>query len=307
MKCKIYVYTAFVTCSHLYVKGRILKNEPPISKHSHGVLSSLFHTILRALSREVSNAKVTVSIGDIRYDITTDDEGYYEVFENIEDQIISSDTIQVDYLIKSHKVQTACNLNSLQSDVPVGIISDIDDTAMVTGVKSFFKIRLLINTIFINPFRRKPIQNAGEAFHLLSKNVSGKGPVIYLSNSPWNLYDYLKTFLQHNNFPSGIILLRDMGWNALKKKSIVEMNKFVELERILVAFSETNFILIGDTGEYDFDIYTTIANKYPDRILKIIMNKAGNKGNENRIQAAIDNNNVNSDIQLVNGYKKLNI
>jgi len=283
------------------VKGRILKDSPLLIKPT-GIFSSLIYTVIRAFSREIKFLPVKCIISDITYDVMTDDEGYFEIFENIEAQNLKAGIIEIsaNYKSRSNKIETP--LDDLSSGVPIGIISDIDDTIMVTGVKSFFKIKVILNTLFLNPFRRKPIEAAADAFHLLSNRVNGKGPIIYLSNSPWNLFIYLKTFLEFNSFPEGTLILRDMGWQLLKSKTIEERNKFIEVEKILVAFSDTNFILIGDTGELDFDIYQALEKKYPFRIEKIILNKAGNRKKEKMLEEYIKNN---PKYKMLTGFTKV--
>jgi len=283
----------------LYVKGRILRDSPFLIKPTHGIFLSLIHTAIRALSREVKCHPVTCLIGDKNYEVETDKEGYFEIFENIESQVITSNTIKISAYYKNESNSVLAHIKELSSEVPVGLISDIDDTLLVTGVKSFFKIKVVLNTLFLNPFRRKPIEAAAEAFHLFTKTVNGKGPIIYLSNSPWNLFIYLKTFLGFNGFPDGTIILRDMGWQLLKSKEIAQRNKYIEIEKLLKAFSETNFVLVGDTGEIDFDIYKEIEAKYPDRILRIILNKAGNRKKEKMLsQYVVDH----PKFQVVEGF-----
>ncbi|MDF1698990.1 MAG: App1 family protein, partial [Saprospiraceae bacterium] len=163
--------------------------------------------------------------------------------------------------------------------------------------------KMLFNTAFVNPFRRKPIENAAEAFHSLLSKSEGQSPMIYLSNSPWNIFDYLQAFLIHNAFPVGELILRDMGMQLLKSRRIIEYNKYVELEKLLLAFGDTTFTLIGDTGELDFDIYKAIYEKYPDRIERIILNMAGNSRKVAEAKEYGKLNKINVDI--VNGYANI--
>ena len=289
-KLHIQVYTSFVTRTHLYVKGRILKDSPLLIKPTHGIFSSLIYTLIRAFSREIKFLPVQCIVSGATYEVVTDDEGYFEIYDNIEGKDVEACVAEISARYKHRSNKIDVPIDDLTSDVPVGIISDIDDTIMVTGVKSFFKIKVILNTLFLNPFRRKPIEAAADAFHLISNQVEGKGPVIYLSNSPWNMYTYLKTFLEYNGFPEGTLILRDMGWQLLKSKSIIQRNKFIEVEKILIAFSDTNFILVGDTGELDFDIYQELEGKYPERVKQVILNKAGNRKKEKMLEKFVKDN-----------------
>jgi len=284
MKLHIHTFTAFITESHLYIKGRILRDGPIMDNDRRGVLSSLLVVALRSMSREIENVQISIDLDGHHYQTITDCEGYFEVFEEIShlDFGLLYASITAEYM----DVKTA-DIHLVKKQVftaSIGVISDIDDTIMMTGVKSFFKSRVLINTLFLNPFRRKPIKGAAVAFRKLAgRSSTDHGPIIYLSNSPWNLYEYLTSFLKHNEFPEGILILRDMGIQLLKSRTIAQRNKFVEIERILMAFSNQKFILVGDTGELDFDIYIAIKERYPEQITQIILNKAGNKKKESMI------------------------
>ena len=301
---KIQVYVSFVTASHLYLKGRVLKNRFPRSFMNQGPISSLFNTILRARSRELPNTPVSCLFGDHTFDVVTDSEGYFEIFYNITELKLIPKQITIRGDVKGTKIEFCRILRTYQYDVASGIISDIDDTIMVTKVRSFFKLRLLFNTVFINPFRRNPIENASEALHSMLAKNEGQTPIIYLSNSPWNIYDYLQAFLLHNTFPVGELILRDLGFQLLKSREIVEYNKYIEIEKLLIAFGTTNFILIGDTGELDFDIYKAILEKYPDRIEQIILNNAGNEKKIVEVEEYVKTTQIDK-IRIVNGFEDL--
>jgi len=297
----IQIYTSFLTSSHIYVKGRVLKNRFPMSFVNQGPISSLFNTILRARSKELPNIPIRCGFGDHVFDVVTDCEGYFEIFHNISTFQSIPKKIKIEGEFKGENIVFERPLSSYLYDVPHGIISDIDDTIMVSKVKSLFKLRLLINTVLINPFRRKPIENAAEAFHKMVLNTEGQSPLIYLSNSPWNIYDYIQAFLLHNSFPVGEVLLRDMDFKILKYRDITEYNKYIEIEKLLIAFKDTTFTLIGDTGEKDFDIYKAILEKYPDRIDRIILNNAGNQKKISEVNKYLINAEFKN-IEIINGY-----
>jgi len=302
MKFYIHTYTCFLTCSHLYVKGRILRDAPIESKLGDGPILSLIRTAFRSMSREISDVEVSLLIDDLSYTTKTDKEGYFEFYENIEAHSLVSSIVSLTATKSKHIIQSEVSVKNLEIEGGHGIISDIDDTIMVTGVKSFFKLRLIFNTLFLNPFRRKPIESAALAYQAISNRDNNNGPIIYLSNSPWNIYEYLKSFLEHNHFPIGIVMLRDMGIHLFQKRMIIEYNKYKEIVKMLNAFSSTSFILIGDTGEKDFDIYVEVQKNYPERVLKIILNDAGNSKKRKIIDRYNEDNSNQMKVEVVNGF-----
>ena len=300
----IQVYISFVTASHLYIKGRILRGRSPMSFPDQGPLSSLFNTILRANSRKLPNTPISCVFGDHIFVVVTDSEGYFEIFHNITHFTFIPKKVTIRGVVKGEEIEFDRILRTYQYDVGHGIISDIDDTILVANVRSFFRLKLLFNLIFINPFRRKPIEHASEALHNMLDKSEGQNPMIYLSNSPWNIYDYLQAFLMHNAFPIGELILRDIGFQLLRSREITEYNKYLELEKLLIVFGETKFTLIGDTGELDFNIYRAILEKYPERIEQIILINVGNKQKIAEVEDYIKNTEINK-IRITNGYNDL--
>src|SRR5690606_12756889 len=66
-----------------------------------------------------------------------------------------------------------------------GVISDIDDTILHTGVTSFLKWRVLKNSLFRNAYDRISFEGSPQLFRALhlGKDGYGKNPIFYLSNS----------------------------------------------------------------------------------------------------------------------------
>lgn len=301
----IQVYTAIRTSCHIHIKGRLLANAAAVSKSTDNYLKSVWVSFIRAYSRELKHTNISLVIADKRIDLLTDNEGYFEFFS---ENIISSTPTKkatLEAVVKGKKKILDFELRSFLQDVPLGIISDIDDTILITRVRSFFKLRMLLNTILINPFRRKPIEAAAKYYSRLLADVEGDGPIIYVSNSPWNMNDYLRSFLQFNGFPEGELMLRDFGLQMLRKKKPLQFqNKYLTITRMLMVFPKTKFILIGDSAEKDYDIYTKIQFEYPERVDRIIIIKAGNVKNENRIEQNIGNLQDQS-VTVVNGFDEL--
>lgn len=112
--------------------------------------------------------------------------------------------------------------------------------------------------------------------------------MFYLSNSPWNMYQYLKLFLDFNKFPKGPILLRNFTTPFDRNLKPEKPHKQKEIINILKTYPDLKFILIGDSGEHDASIYTEIAVQYPERILAIYLKSVKHKRQMNRIRSIVD-------------------
>lgn len=154
------------------------------------------------------------------------------------------------------------------SSAGVSVISDIDDTIKISEVTD--KKNLLANT-FLKPF--EVASGMAEAYDRLA----GTGAVFhYVSSSPWQLYPALREFMDASEFPRGsfhlkLFRLEDESFLNLFKSSLE--SKPLIIETLLDAYPQRVFILIGDSGEHDPEIYGEIARQYPERIQHIYIRK----------------------------------
>src|SRR5690606_983756 len=99
---------------------------------------------------------------------------------------------------------------------------------------------------------------------------SEKRPLFFISGSEYNLYDLLVDFCDHHKICKAPFLLRDLGMNTEKWfKTDTENHKLRYIEEIFDLYPRLDFILIGDSGQKDPEIYRTVAEKYPGRVKAI--------------------------------------
>lgn len=170
----------------------------------------------------------------------------------------------------------------LVSPEGVSVISDIDDTVKKSEVLD--KSELLANT-FLRKYEAIPgmaavyrkWEEAGASFH-------------YVSLSPWQLYPSLAEFIKEQNFPLGSFHLRTF---RLTNKTVLhilgkpEWLKPEAIEEILSRYPKRKFILVGDSGEMDPEVYGEVARKHPDQIVHIaIRNVTGQTADDSRYKTA---------------------
>ena len=139
-----------------------------------------------------------------------------------------------------------------------GLISDIDDTIVSTHVTR--KVRMLLTVALTSARTRKPFPGVASFYRALHAGVN---PVFYVSKSPWNLYAPLVEYLELQRFPRGPLALRDFGLRMPKN------HKTRAIEEILATYPELRFVLSGDDGEDDPEIYAAIERRFPGRIIAI--------------------------------------
>lgn len=158
----------------------------------------------------------------------------------------------------------------------VSVISDIDDTIKDSQVTD--KKQLLINT-FINEF--KPIKEMSTWYNQLASSADNVA-FHYVSSSPIQLYPALKEFMDKAQFPLGSFHLREgTSWNHLiARDGDSETHKKTQIERLIHAFPKRQFILIGDSGEADPEIYADIMRRYPKQIRYIAIRNVTQEDNQ---------------------------
>jgi len=234
------------------------------------------------MTDEVRHRPITITSGNIVERSTTDAEGYFEVsLSNVEIREVT--------VVTEGSASVAYTSLQIPSNAEFGVISDIDDTILSTGVASRFKWRLIFNTLFKSPWRRRSFEHSSELYNALNKGKKGAlRPVFYISNSPWNIFDYLSDYLVFQKFPKGVLLLRDINITWFKKKTIEQQNKYNEIIKVLDNTVNMPFILIGDSGEIDMDIYHSVYQKYPDRVKAIYIRDIHNSKRRDQILALLD-------------------
>jgi len=146
----------------------------------------------------------------------------------------------------------------------VSIISDIDDTVKRTDVHC--RRSLLANT-FLREFQ------AIEGMAELYREWSAQDAMFhYVSSSPWQLYRPLSEMFSASGFPPGTFHLRSfrLHHHMLRRLLLIRRRgKTAAMHALLRAFPQRRFILVGDSGEFDPEIYAGLARRYPGQIASI--------------------------------------
>ncbi|MFK7936934.1 MAG: phosphatase domain-containing protein, partial [Saprospiraceae bacterium] len=170
-----------------------------------------------------------------------------------------------------------------------GVISDIDDTVLRSYVTSPLMSKTAYYTFFKSAKSRMSFAGAPELYRALRKGSDGnrRNPIFYVSNSPYNLFDFLMAFLETAKLPLGPIMLRDFGLFKQRDPNL-KSEKYENIAHILRAYPDLPFILIGDSGEKDADIYQDITRNFPNRIQAIYIRDVQSKRRAKRIKVLID-------------------
>jgi phosphatidate phosphatase APP1 len=151
------------------------------------------------------------------------------------------------------------------------VISDIDDTIMHTGVAN--KLGMLWRLFVEGAESRVAFPGVAALYRALHAGVSGHeaNPILYVSRAPWGIYGVLEEFFKLHGIPVGpVLFLREWGvsWRSpLPRKA--EDHKQDLIRNMLALYSDLPFILIGDSGQHDPEVYRQIVEEHPGRVLAV--------------------------------------
>lgn len=151
----------------------------------------------------------------------------------------------------------------------LGVVSDIDDTIKVTVVRD--RKEMLRNT-FLRPF--KAVTGMSAAYE---KWARAGATFHYVSGSPWALYPHLVRFMDESGFPSGSVHLKSL-WKRGQVESEIEgssvAHKLSNIEELFRSHPTRRFVMVGDSGEKDPEIYGELARRHPTRVRRILIRRA---------------------------------
>lgn len=255
----------------LHLRGRALQgNALAPAQAGDSRLENLWAAYQRLDSDEVAGVQVTAHYAGQEWSTVTDSEGYYTLAITPATPIPSPPLWQEVALwwdAPATAKTGACGAAVLTPPPTArfGVISDIDDTVLVSHAASPF--RMALTALLHNAHTRSPFPDVAGFYQALQAGVRGdeQNPIFYVSSSPWNFYDLLVEFMQVNGIPAGPLLLRDYGRQNLRDIGH-RSHKRQTIDALLATYPALPFVLLGDSGQEDPEIYAGVVQDYPGRI-----------------------------------------
>jgi phosphatidate phosphatase APP1 len=263
---RIEPYVGHGGADDMVLRGRVL-DDPPLSEAvvGEGVGAALRRTLRGFVTDELPGVPLRLTVTGTIVEAVTDAEGYFRCRLRPDPDRVArpwtSGVVELggDYRGLTGPHTTPLEVRVVGPDARFGVLSDIDDTILQTGVQRV--ARMVRQTLTGSALTRTPFPAAAELYRDLAADVN---PVFYVSSSPWNLHAFLVAFLRHHDFPMGPVLLRDLLGTAHGREQ-----KTDRIREILDMHGRLPFVLIGDSGEKDPEIYADIVKAYPGRILAV--------------------------------------
>lgn len=290
----IQAYRGYGSEKGIFLRGRVIENEglelPSKDASIWQNIKSLYH---RYESDEIPHAKIKFGIDNLKETVTCNSEGFFSIAHSGEQITKGKDgkwqKLHLRILDSPSENQEEVDFEGefqlQQPSNSFGIISDVDDTIIVTKATEFLeKIRIFI---LRNSHTRKPLEGIAAFYKALEagKGKDCQNPIFYVSSSSWNLYDVFDQFCKINHIPKGTFLLQEMG---ISKDQFIRSghnsHKVESISHVLETFTDLPFVLIGDSGQKDPEIYKEVAQKFPERIKAIYIRDVYPEKDEQRDQ-----------------------
>ena len=278
---EIIAYRGYGNGTRAHIYGRVIeKRGIGSSTDSDSILRNLYNTYRRADSDPLPFASVKIEYADKSFEMKADDEGFFGGW--LDDTVVATNDEWQKYsieLIRQASAETPTAPLTVKesgeilvppTSVRFGVISDIDDTVIQSRVSNFLQAARTV--ILGNARTRLPFPGVAGFYEALRNGASGdeKNPIFYVSSSPWNIHDVITEFMDLQKIPKGPLILRDwdISWSSLSSLRHSE-HKGEVIRNIFQLYPNLEFILLGDTGQHDPEIYSRIVNEFPNRVRAI--------------------------------------
>lgn len=270
---RLITYKGHQTKKGALIKGQVINTEPEIPGHSKKWYKNLKRSIKRYTAKGIAGKTVTIKSQGKTKRIRTDKQGNYTTYLKLKGTEWQTYTAMCEEQEEKGEVY-------LEEEQEEAIITDIDDTFLIShSTKPLRKLKLLL---FKNAKTRKVVKDMPEVYHKIA------GPVFYISNSQWQLYDLLEEFREANKLPKGPMLLREEPYTIknLIKKHKQSKDKSKRIKTILKNYNY-RYILIGDDGQEDPEVYHKIAHEQPEKISAIYIRHVRGKKRKEEVESML--------------------
>lgn len=264
----------------LLVRGRVMEdNGLAKAAGKNSILHNIWAMIKRFVSDEIPCVKVKATFKGIEKIAETGEDGMYAFkfdISHLNGNLNGWEEIEYELLDEVIEDQGTITAKGFVMFPPhnskYGIISDIDDTFLVShSTNSYKKLRLML---LKNARTRMPFKGVAAFYRALhcDEDKNSFNPIFYVSSSEWNLYDLLVDFIKSQKIPQGPFLLKNLKtsfFQLFTSGGGSHLHKLEKIRTIMHTFFDMNFILIGDSGQHDAEIYKTVTEEFPGRVLAI--------------------------------------
>lgn len=278
------LYRGYANQDELIVSGHVFSHYPTskslYSRQGFRNITAIFQLFS---IKTLENVKIVFKMGEITSSTRTLSDGYFRFSLPLKFPLPSG-WHNYTVAVEDETTHTLSHKQEGELLVPYSgaysIISDIDDTFLISYSRSFFKkIHLLLST---NVEARRPFEGVVKHYRLLSfagsTNDSHEqgNTFFYVSSSEWNLYQYIIRFTQFHGLPKAVFKLKKIKsgiTDFLRTGGGSHQHKQDKIAHIIEFYPHLQFILMGDDSQQDPIIYESICKLFPENIRAVYIRR----------------------------------
>lgn len=281
MKPILKLYRGYANEQELIVMGHVFK---PTNRKDYDFLSKKFKNATATINmfriKTQPNADVYLFHNNQKIHTKTLDDGYFKFCIPLGLKNYGWVEYEVSIVYKNQTIVSKERYNR-PKEGDLGIISDIDDTFLVSYTKS--PLKKIYHLLFKNVTKRKIFEDVVPHYQALSlagrSNPNEFNTFFYVSSSEWNLYRFIVKFTEIHQLPKAVLLLKDIKttirsffWTAGGKK---HNHKFEKIKHILEFYPNLKYVLLGDDSQEDTRLYEAICKIFPLSITAVYIRQTG--------------------------------
>lgn len=261
---RVIPYAGYGTQSWARVLGRVLLSPPGVGQRDDVAVRGWRHFV----SAKLGGVPVTVDVGGRSQVVESARGGYIDlvVEADLEPGWVTAELRIADGVVAEAPIRV------VGAQERIGVISDIDDTVLVTALPRPFLA--FWNTFVRHEESRRPVPGMAELYRTLTRH-DPDAFVVYLSTGAWNLAPALQRFLRRRGFPDGPLLLTDWGPTPDGWFRSGQDHKRRTLRRLLDELPQLRWVLVGDDGQHDPALYEELAWARPEHIRLVAIRELG--------------------------------
>lgn len=263
----INLYATYGNYSTLIVEGRVIDiedvSESKSVSNDTNILLNLKENLKYFSNDEKKESAIILVVDTKAYRSKTDNEGYFSFHLTIDGGLKKNQMIQL--FTEDSNASQRFDVFIPRDEKHIGIISDFDDTVIHSNVTN--KLKLLSNSLLKNFKQREPISNMQKRFQkIIHTNPSKAVTLFFVTGSPHQLQHNIHNFLSHHGFPPRVLLTKKLHGEGADSLFTTIDYKYDKIERLIKLYPHIKWVLLGDSGEKDREVYMKIVKHYPKAI-----------------------------------------
>lgn len=215
------------------------------------------------ITAPLAHAAIEITVGEKVLRSRTDQGGYFDLMVHDHKLVPGWHTVRVR---STANITGAARIYILDPSSHIGLVSDIDDTVIITHLPAPFIAAY--NAFVLTEEARDVVPGMAEWYQQVLRDYP-RAPVVYLSTGAFNTVPFLQRFLAHHGYPQGMMLMTDWGTTSTGWFRSGEDHKRQSLRRLAEDFPQITWMLVGDDGQHDPTLYREFARSHPDKVAMI--------------------------------------